>query len=228
MDTEIFRIVFNELPYNVKFYIAVGIVIVFFLWLFLNFIINPNIIVIQSLFSRHNNKLIEIINDPTTTDNELKTECGRELILNKKLELVQCKCRNIATYFYELTNKSNHLIPYNKFKRLYKYFEFINGKPNINKKMIRSSRRYELCLAMFFFSLMGISAFFFVYVSSLNNFGSRLELFTLVLTGFFEICALKILFNRIHKKEIDEFVKITNFYNDEVQVALDEQSIKIT
>ena len=200
---------------------------IFILLLFMPSFVTKTVMPITSFFSkkifnRAQNRLSEIISNKDL-DKDLISESEKELSVISKMSLTESRDRRLALYFYELSNISKHIIPYNQFKKLYKCLSFDHEDIFINKdKMKRSS----ICNWISIVSCIVLSVGYF-YLCLQESKASDISYYYYVLWAFlsasFEFLAFLFYDLKIKEAEILYFINIKNLYHKKVIDKLSAQ-----
>lgn len=209
---------------KLPFAIEIVIVLLFFiLSIFTKAIIPITSFFSEKVFNKYKNSLLQVLSS-TKLDKDLISESEKELSIILKIEFTQCKDRQQALYFYELSNESKHVFPYNKFKRLYRYLKFESNDILINEKEIKSANNinWYLSLGLLFESLfIGALPILEVIINSkelsFNYFFNMLIMLILIIISSFYKKLV------INKSEINQFNQIKNIYHKKIIARLTKQ-----
>ena len=209
---------------KLPFAIEIVIVLLFFiLSIFTKAIIPITSFFSEKVFNKYKNSLLQVLSS-TKLDKDLILESEKELSIILKIEFTQCRDRQQALYFYELSNESKHVFPYNKFKRLYRYLKFEGNDILINEKKIKYAN-YEnwfLSLVIFIeFLLFGVLSILDIIINSkefsFNYFSYMLVMLILIIpSAIFKNLIIK-------KSEINQFNQIKNIYHKKIIARLTKQ-----
>lgn len=197
------------------------IILLFFILSFFTKAIMPiTSFISEKILNKYKNSLLQVLS-VAKLDKDLISESEKELSIMLKIELTQCRDRQQALYFYELSNESKHVFPYNKFKRLYPYLKFQGKDILINKKEIKFTN-----LIYFIFSLAFLIESLFFFVMSISNIINHSQEF--FFNYFYYMLAMVILimlsafFKKliIKKSEINQFNQIKNIYHKKIIARL--------
>ncbi|OTP85957.1 hypothetical protein, partial [Gilliamella apicola] len=174
----------KKLPFAIE---TIIILLFFILSIFTKAIIPITSFFSEKVFNKYKNSLLQVLSS-TKLDKDLILESEKELSIILKIEFTQCRDRQQALYFYELSNESKHVFPYNKFKRLYRYLKFEGNDILINEKKIKYAN-YEnwfLSLVIFIeFLLFGALSILDIIINSkefsFNYFSYMLVMLILII-----------------------------------------------
>ncbi|OTQ09026.1 hypothetical protein B6D11_13750, partial [Gilliamella apicola] len=137
----------KKLPFAIE---TIIILLFFILSIFTKAIIPITSFFSEKVFNKYKNSLLQVLSS-TKLDKDLILESEKELSIILKIEFTQCRDRQQALYFYELSNESKHVFPYNKFKRLYRYLKFEGNDILINEKKIKYANYENWFLSLVIF-----------------------------------------------------------------------------
>lgn len=207
----------KKLPFAIE---TIIILLFFILSIFTKAIIPITSFFSEKVFNKYKNSLLQVLSS-TKLDKDLILESEKELSIILKIEFTQCRDRQQALYFYELSNESKHVFPYNKFKRLYRYLKFEGNDILINEKKIKYAN-YEnwfLSLVIFIeFLLFGALSILDIIINSkefsFNYFSYMLVMLILIIpSAIFKNLIIK-------KSEINQFNQIKNIYHKKIIARL--------
>lgn len=210
----------KKLPFAIE---TIIIILFFILSIFIKAIIPLTSFFSEKVFNKYKNSLLQVLSS-TKLDKNLISESEKELSIILKIEFTQCRDRQQALYFYELSNESKHVFPYNKFKRLYRYLKFEGNDILINEKKIKYAN-YEngfLSLVIFIeFLLFGALSILDIIINSkefsFNYFSYMLVMLILIIpSAIFKNLIIK-------KSEINQFNQIKNIYHKKIIARLTKQ-----
>lgn len=210
----------KKLPFAIE---TIIILLFFILSIFTKAIIPITSFFSEKVFNKYKNSLLQVLSS-TKLDKDLILESEKELSIILKIEFTQCRDRQQALYFYELSNESKHVFPYNKFKRLYRYLKFEGNDILINEKKIKYAN-YEnwfLSLVIFIeFLLFGVLSILDIIINSkefsFNYFSYMLVMLILIIpSAIFKNLIIK-------KSEINQFNQIKNIYHKKIIARLTKQ-----
>ena len=210
----------KKLPFAIE---TIIILLFFILSIFTKAIIPITSFFSEKVFNKYKNSLLQVLSS-TKLDKDLILESEKELSIILKIEFTQCRDRQQALYFYELSNESKHVFPYNKFKRLYRYLKFEGNDILINEKKIKYAN-YEnwfLSLVIFIeFLLFGALSILDIIINSkefsFNYFSYMLVMLILIIpSAIFKNLIIK-------KSEINQFNQIKNIYHKKIIARLTKQ-----
>ena len=210
----------KKLPFAIE---TIIILLFFILSIFTKAIIPITSFFSEKVFNKYKNSLLQVLSS-TKLDKNLISESEKELSIILKIEFTQCRDRQQALYFYELSNESKHVFPYNKFKRLYRYLKFEGNDILINEKKIKYAN-YEngfLSLVIFIeFLLFGALSILDIIINSkefsFNYFSYMLVMLILIIpSAIFKNLIIK-------KSEINQFNQIKNIYHKKIIARLTKQ-----
>lgn len=207
--------------------IQVVLVILVLILIFISKAIIPSISFLsKKILNKTKNCLTEILSSKKL-DKELILESEKELSIIYKMELTRCSDRQLALYFYELSNESKHIFSYSKFKRLYEFLKLEKDDILINKKGIIWANRKNKFVALVFLimvSLLGVLvvlSFFYIIndVPKLFIMNCCSSLLMMILT-----IPLRLHTNLIiTKSEINQFNQIKNTYHKKIIARLTKE-----
>lgn len=159
------------------------------------------------------NNLLKIISNKDL-NKLLIIQSSKELSTIYKTILTKSKKRDLALYFYELSNVSNHTISYTHFKRLYDYLSF--SKKGI---LISSNFKYLNILKYITTGVGFVNSVAWIY-TIYNKSNGKLNSCMILLYLFIIIVSIIIfcfiLRSTIKNKEIKEFEHAKDLYNKQV------------
>ena len=211
----------NMLPDIVRVIIVTAVMLLMLIPAFIKQIVMPiKLFFLIKIINRGKSRICAISKDNYLNEEAVK-ECHKELMILAEMELVQSSDRKIGVYFYELINLLKHIVPYNKFKRLYPYLCFKDEEIFINDKKIKNKRYSNYLWAVFCFIVMAIFSFLYIYASAKSPV--LFNILCLLFIALSELSGLITLNLVIKKKEIDEFNHIKNLYHKEVITKLKDR-----
>ena len=167
----------------------------------------------DKVFNKTINNLLKIISNKDL-NKLLIIQSSKELSIIYKTILTKSKKRDLALYFYELSNVSNHTISYTHFKRLYKYLSF-------SKKGILISSNFKClnilkCITIGACFLDIVTLIYLIYDKSNGELNNCVLLLYLFIIFVLIILCFFIWHSTIKNKEIKEFEHAKDLYNKQV------------
>lgn len=167
----------------------------------------------DKVFNKTINNLLKIISNKDL-NKLLIIQSSKELSIIYKTILTKSRKRDLALYFYELSNVSNHTISYTHFKRLYKYLSF-------SKKGILISSNFKClnilkCITIGACFLDIVTLIYLIYDKSNGELNNCVLLLYLFIIFVLIILCFFIWHSTIKNKEIKEFEHAKDLYNKQV------------
>jgi len=199
--------------------------VVFVILLLVSILISKAIIPVISFLSKKilnktKNSLTEILSSKKL-DKDLILESEKELSIIYKMELTQCRNRQLALYFYELSNESKHIFSYKKFKRLYQFLKLEKEDILINKKGIIIENLINGVMSLGFLAMALILGFLSILYAIKDFSKSFIDYFqSILLMVIFTMLACYFFASIIFNSEINQFNKIKYIYHKKIIARL--------
>lgn len=199
--------------------------VVFVILLLVSILISKAIIPVISFLSKKilnktKNSLTEILSSKKL-DKDLILESEKELSIIYKMELTQCRNRQLALYFYELSNESKHIFSYKKFKRLYQFLKLEKEDILINKKGIIIENLINGVMGLGFLTMALILGFLSILYAIKDFSKYFIDYFqSILLMVIFTMLACYFFASIIFNSEINQFNKIKYIYHKKIIARL--------